>query len=162
EWSYFDRSGNEVQVYDHSKGELVRYKSEDPAKRYLIRTDQGTDSVILERPPMYIGGMIAANDALNAAKLKYPQEAVDAGIQGTVLVSFYIDQQGKAIDHKVHRGISPACDEEALRVVKEISHNWVPGILNGQAVISQVIYPVDFILRTYRITEQDLQRFQRR
>lgn len=148
EWSYYDRDGQEIQVYDHTRGEIVRFKPDDPIKKYVIITDAGTDSVLLERPPMYVGGKIASDETFRKAKFRYPPEAMDAGIQGTVVISFFIDREGKASGHMVHTGLSKHCDEEALRVVKAIPDNWIPALYNGEAVASEYLYPVEFVLRT--------------
>ncbi len=68
-----------------------------------------------------------------AANIQYPQQAVDAGIQGTVYVQFVIDSKGNITDTKILRGIGGGCDEEALRVVKAMPL-WHPGKQNGKPV----------------------------
>jgi len=49
--------------------------------------------------------------------LKYPKEAKDKGIQGTVKLSFDVDYKGKVHHVKVLSGIGFGCDEEAIRIV---------------------------------------------
>jgi|GEM_PF-1455734 len=49
--------------------------------------------------------------------LKYPQEARDEGIAGTVVINFTIGSHGQIFDAKIVKGIRSDCDEEALRVV---------------------------------------------
>lgn len=77
--------------------------------------------------------------------LKYPEEAVEKGIQGRVNVQFYIDKDGQVKDAKVVKSADPILDREAIRVV-EASPNWKPGRIGGQKVRCYVTIPVDFRL----------------
>lgn len=52
------------------------------------------------------------------AHLRYPREAFEAGIEGTVYVEYDIDYQGNVVATRVLQGINEACDEEACRVVR--------------------------------------------
>lgn len=77
--------------------------------------------------------------------IKYPQKAVENGIQGRVLVDFIIDEKGKVTDVKVLRGVDPLLDEEAVRVVSS-SVDWKPGIVKGQKVKAEISLYVEFRL----------------
>ncbi len=50
--------------------------------------------------------------------LRYPKEAFDAGVEGTVYIDYDIDYQGNVIATRVLQGLGHGCDEEACRVVK--------------------------------------------
>ena len=50
--------------------------------------------------------------------LRYPQEALEHKIEGTVTVQYDIDYQGKVVSAKVISGIGHGCDEEAMRLAK--------------------------------------------
>ena len=77
--------------------------------------------------------------------LKYPEAAVDVGIEGTVLVSFVVKKDGSIDDVKAVRSVDPLLDEEAIRVVKSMP-KWVPAQLNGKDVSSQFRLPIAFKL----------------
>ena len=77
--------------------------------------------------------------------LRYPQSAVDEGVQGRVLVDFVIDEKGKVTDVKVARGVDPRLDAEAVRVVSA-SPDWKPGILRGKKVKAALSVYVEFRL----------------
>ena len=47
----------------------------------------------------------------------YPEIASKAGIEGRVLISFVVDEDGDVINPTVQRGIGAGRDEEALRVI---------------------------------------------
>ena len=77
--------------------------------------------------------------------LRYPQSAVDEGVQGRVLVNFVIDEKGKVRDVKVARGVDPRLDAEAVRVVAA-SPDWKPGVLRGKKVKTALSLYVEFRL----------------
>lgn len=77
--------------------------------------------------------------------LKYPQEAVQEGIQGRVLVDFVIDEKGKVTDVKVSKGVDPLLDEEAVRIVSA-SPDWKPARVRGQKVKCALSIYVEFRL----------------
>jgi TonB family protein len=77
--------------------------------------------------------------------LKYPAEAKEKKIKGTVYVSFVVDKTGKVRDAKILRGVGYGCDEEVLRIVKSMP-DWIPGKDKGTAVNVQYNLPVNFTL----------------
>lgn len=77
--------------------------------------------------------------------LKYPQYAVENGIQGRVLVDFVINEKGEVKDVKVSRGIHTVLDDEAVRVVSA-SPKWRPGRHHGKKVRVALTVAVDFRL----------------
>ncbi|MBQ6254830.1 MAG: TonB family protein [Bacteroidales bacterium] len=77
--------------------------------------------------------------------MKYPQEAVNQGIQGRVLVDFIIDEEGKVRDVKVLKGADPLLDEEAVRIVSG-SPKWKPGKVLGKKVRSEISLYIEFRL----------------
>ena len=66
--------------------------------------------------PKYPGGM-AAMRKLIRENLKYPKEALENKIEGTVVVKYDIDYKGTVVDAKIIAGIGHGCDEEAIRLV---------------------------------------------
>ena len=77
--------------------------------------------------------------------LKYPQAAVRDGIQGTVMVQFIIEKDGKVTDVKVVKGVDPELDEEAVRVVAA-SPKWKAGKMGGNKVRAALTLPIEFRL----------------
>ena len=77
--------------------------------------------------------------------LRYPQAAVDQGIQGRVLVDFVVDTNGQVTDVEVTRGVQLMLDEEAVRVVKA-SPKWNPGKIKGRKVRTVISIPIEFRL----------------
>ncbi|MBE0661959.1 MAG: energy transducer TonB [Bacteroidales bacterium] len=52
-----------------------------------------------------------------AANLRYPKAALEARIEGKVLVEYEIDDNGIVHNPRVLRSLGYGCDEEAMRVV---------------------------------------------
>lgn len=78
-------------------------------------------------------------------KIKYPDLARKAGIEGTVYVQFVVDEHGNVTNAHVIRGIGGGCDKEALRVVKQAKFQ--PGLQRGRPVKVRFSLPIVFRLR---------------
>ena len=98
----------------------------------------------VEQMPEFLGGQHAIMEYL-AKNVKYPEEAQSKGIQGRVIVNFIVNQDGSISDVEILRGIDPALDKEAIRVIKNMP-NWKPGMQRGKAVRVKCNLPVIFRL----------------
>lgn len=77
--------------------------------------------------------------------LKYPDVAAENGIQGTVYVQFVVEPSGSVSNVKILRGVDPALDKEATRIVQS-SPKWVPGKQRGKSVRVSFTFPIKFQL----------------
>lgn len=93
--------------------------------------------------PSFQGGTPSDFQKWVMDNLNYPEEAKAAGIQGRVTVQFTVTESGKVADVKVLRGVSPALDAEAVRVISS-SPDWTPGTSNGKKVPVTYAFPVMF------------------
>lgn len=100
---------------------------------------------VVEQPPDFPGGDESRVKFLRE-NIKFPQMARESGIEGTVYVTFVVEKSGKISSVKVLRGIGGGCDEEAIRVIKQMP-DWKPGKQNGQAVRVQFNMPIKFTLQ---------------
>ncbi|MFP4288792.1 MAG: energy transducer TonB [Bacteroidota bacterium] len=99
---------------------------------------------IVEDQPTFPGGDAALMKFLQE-NLKYPTMAREAGIQGTVFVTFVVETDGNITDVRILRGVGGGLDEEAIRVVQSMPP-WTPGRQRGQAVRVQFNLPIRFVL----------------
>ena len=76
--------------------------------------------------------------------LKYPQPAINANKQGTVVIQFIVDTDGKISDVEAISG-PKELQAESIRVIKE-SGNWVSAVQNGKKVKSYKRQPITFKL----------------
>jgi len=74
--------------------------------------------------------------------LKWPDKT-GADVQGKVIVTFVIERDGRLTNAKVIKSLSPAFDNEALRVINS-SPKWRPGTISGKAVRVQYTVAVPF------------------
>jgi len=80
-----------------------------------------------------------------ASSVKYPQKALELGVQGIVFVTFVVNEKGEVTDPRVIRGLTPELDEAALNAIKKMP-NWTPGKQRGKNVSVQMSLPVRFDL----------------
>ena len=78
--------------------------------------------------------------------VKYPQDAIDQGIQGTVNVSFIVNNDGSISDVVVVKGLCESIDKEAIKVVS-VSPKWIPGEINRKKISCKITIPIEFKLR---------------
>ena len=69
------------------------------------------------KQPNYPGGNKAMDEFIKK-NLRYPEEAIENKVEGTVAVEIDIDVYGKVSAAKVKHGIGYGCDEEAVRLVR--------------------------------------------
>ena len=50
---------------------------------------------------------------------RYPTKAIEAGIEGTVLVAFDVDTLCRITNKRIVQGIGYGCDENALKVIND-------------------------------------------
>ena len=100
---------------------------------------------VVEEMPEFPGGDVALRKYI-ANKVKYPDDAVEDGIQGKVYVTFVVSKDGSVANVKIARGVNPSLDQEALRVVSSLP-KWKPGKQRGEAVNVQYTVPINFALQ---------------
>ena len=97
--------------------------------------------VAFDTPPEPIGGFRAIQ-----SKLKYPDIARKAGIEGRVIVNVLVGTDGTVKDTKILRSLGhTGCDEAAVDAIKAI--RWRPAKQRDRAVQVWVGIPVIFKLK---------------
>lgn len=107
---------------------------------------------VTETKPQYPGGEAALMQYI-ASAIQYPAEAINANVQGRVIIQFIVEKDGSVSEVKVVRGRHSALDEEAVRVVKNIPEKFIPGKANGEVVRCWFILPISFKLNKKNKTE---------
>jgi TonB family protein len=77
------------------------------------------------------------------ARPKYPREAFDARIEGTVLVEALVDTKGRVVKVRVIESV-PGLDEAALEAVRKWRFD--PAIKGGKPVATIIHMPVKFLI----------------
>ncbi|MBC6611594.1 energy transducer TonB [Hymenobacter sp. BT507] len=94
----------------------------------------------VERMPMPPQGYIAFSRAV-ASQVQPPINQPQ--LTGRVWATFVVTKTGELTDFKISKGLSPAYDAEALRVLQQ-QQPWTPGYQSGQAVRVQILTYVPY------------------
>lgn len=84
------------------------------------------------------------------SNLKYPQEAKEKRIEGMVVVSFVVDQQGRIKEVQAIRDPGGGIGKDAIRIVtsmNELPEPWIPGRQMGKIVEVRLNLPIRYKLR---------------
>lgn len=77
--------------------------------------------------------------------LIYPRPALDAQIEGRVVVQFLVSADGSLSDFTIKKSLGYGCDEEAIRLIKE-GPSWNPSMRERQNVSEEVTLRIRFKL----------------
>ena len=104
--------------------------------------DEPVDFV--EQMPEFPGGSKALMEYISR-NIQYPEIARENGYEGTVALSFVVNQDGNITDVTILRDVPGGCGAEAVRVIKSMPA-WKPGRQNGNVVKVRYKLPVKFRL----------------
>jgi TonB family protein len=110
-------------------------------------TNSNSSTEVVNSPSYFIGGDEALYNFISK-NINYPAMEKDAGISGTVTVSFDVLADGSVSNCEILKGVKggPGLDKEALRVF-QLLPKFQPEIKDGIAVSSKKSYPIKFALR---------------
>ena len=130
-----------MEMPEPEEEEAVRGKMPAPVDTIRpINNDEKVLTGVVEYQPQFPGGIKACEQFIKE-NLRYPDTGSD--VQGRVIVSFMVERDGSLSDIKVVRGLDPAFDEEALRVVKMMP-KWSPGVTDGKISVMRYTIPIIF------------------
>lgn len=115
-----------------------------------VKTTSETQPEIASKAPEFVGGIEKLYKML-ADNIRYPEDAMKAGIQGKVIVELTVGTNGEISNAKVLKGINKSLDKAALAAierVKEAGGKFTPGIdSNGNPISTTFVLPVVFKLQ---------------
>lgn len=100
---------------------------------------------VVEVMPSYPGDMEAFYKFL-AQQMHYPKEALENGIEGRVVVSFVVEEDGRLTHFEAISSPSQLLSNEAIRVMRQMPR-WNPAKRKGRNVRCQYNVPVMFRLK---------------
>ena len=106
--------------------------------------DEDVFEVVENMPEFPDGGMPGLMKYLST-NIRYPEAAHKAGTQGRVTVQFVVGKDGSIGNVGILRGVDPALDAEAIRVISGMP-KWKPGTQKGEPVNVKYTVPVMFRL----------------
>jgi len=135
-------SGN-TSIKKGTKGKASVSMSDVDNSKDKMQMDKNGVYAKAEVMPSFPGGQNALEKYVED-NLQYPQQALDNGTEGRVLIEFDVDEKGKLyhpviVSDKIGDGL----DEEALRVVKGMP-TWTPGQMKGKNVKTKFTLPISY------------------
>ena len=125
--------------------QTTKLNSVEKSKVYDVVDEKNQVLDVADEMPEFPGGIQALMMYLTKV-VKYPKEAEDNDIQGRVVCTFVVEPDGKVSNTMIAKGVDPALDKEAERVVRSMP-NWTPGKQNGQNVRVKYTLPITFRLQ---------------
>jgi len=132
-------------VRDDVVAENIQYVQEGDEEEVGPAEEEQVFFIVEEMPSFQGKGENGFREYI-AQNLRYPEIAAENGISGRVYVQFAVNSKGNVVDAVVVRGVDPALDKEAVRVVMS-SPRWEPGRQRGTPVKVQFTFPINFILQ---------------
>ena len=111
----------------------------------LLAEDENRIYVGVEVQPEFPGGEKELMKYIRD-NLKYPTIAQENNEQGRVVIQFVVNKKGEVSNVIVLRGLSAACDKEAIRVVQSMP-KWIAGKQNGVPVNVYYTLPIVYKLQ---------------
>ncbi|MEJ8757894.1 energy transducer TonB [Pontibacter sp. H259] len=147
-WAFYDWQGNLDYKFDFSKNEEVyaNRKSDTLRNEIDVYTAGKYVKMEVDNRPFYMGGESRMMAHL-ARNIRYPAEAVRAHVQGMAVIAIEINEAGQATAFEIKEKVGAGLEEEALRVVRMLPHEWVPAMVDGKPVTAKIYVPVRFSIR---------------
>ena len=116
-----------------SYGQELALNSDLEIDKIYIEVDQSAE---------YPGGIFKMYDYI-MADLKYPELARENQIKGRLFIAFVVEKDGSISNLEVLKSLGYGCDEEAIRLFKEMP-KWSPGLIDGKPVRQKFVQPILF------------------
>ena len=131
------------EIKKNIKGNSSKNQGRNAVTRSAIGIDSIESSKIFDNADeeaSFPGGIAACMKYI-ADNFRYPNIQGDCSIQGKIVVTFTVNEDGNLSDIKVKKSVYSDLDKEAVRVVKSMP-SWIPAKQNGKAVKSRYTLPV--------------------
>ncbi len=158
EWKLYYDNGRLMRVENYLHGNLegnlksyypnTKLRREEEYKngklsKGVCYTSKGKDTTFYTsyQTPEFTGGLAALKKYL-LDNIKYPKDALEKGIGGSVFIKFTVTAKGNIENAFIQKTIYPSIDAEALRLVTNMP-KWQPGKRNDmpQKVVFNIPIP---------------------
>lgn len=145
------KNGRGIWVSDGNikDADVLSYKADEAENVPVQQKSSSThaeDHVydVVEQMPSFPGGINALKEYIKKT-MRYPEEARKENIQGRVILTFIVEEDGSITNVRVAKSISPLLDQEAVRIVRSMP-KWIPGKQAGITVRVKYTIPIMFRL----------------
>jgi TonB family protein len=113
--------------------------------RIILRSAQANNrQQAWQNDPLPMRNGVMPPRPINFANPEYSDEARRKRIQGVVLVSALVNEEGNPIDYRVEKSLGYGLDEKAVECVSQ--YRFTPAMRDGQPVAARVTIEVNFRL----------------
>ncbi|PKP31428.1 MAG: hypothetical protein CVT99_08770 [Bacteroidetes bacterium HGW-Bacteroidetes-16] len=109
-----------------------------------VDSEENAGFTFVEKMPEFPGGQQKLMDYLSK-NIKYPTRAKESGIQGTVYITFIVNEDGNTEDIRVVRGVDSSLNQAAISAIEQMP-KWTPGKQGGEYVKVNMNLPIRFSL----------------
>ena len=138
-----------VTIYNDAESLSLYSRFGDVSNGVLVvdLVDKEEVFVMVDTMPMFMNGDISTFRNWVMQNIRYPEAALQAGIQGAVFVQFVVGSDGYISPDRISILQSPddTLRDEVLRVI-QLSPRWTPGVQRGQNVAVSFTIPIIFSL----------------
>lgn len=158
-WKHYYKNAEQVwyeaTYSDNKPQELVSYYRNGQRKREENLSDEAAsngkcyDSLgrIMQFTPFFENPQFPGGNHLVSRYLSrylvYPDYCKDSGIQGRVLLRFYVDEMGEISEVTVIESVHPALDKSAAMAILSMP-NWKPGLMDDEPTKTYFTLPITF------------------
>lgn len=104
------------------------------------------DTINSKEQAVYPGGKDAMQGFISK-NVQYPVEAIENDTEGRVFLHYIVRPDGAVTHVIVCTSASEILDDEAKRILRATSFDWMPGKLNGQTTGTRLRIPINFSLK---------------
>jgi periplasmic protein TonB len=132
--------------WDNGKSRRVDKYEDDKFISGKCFTREGKDTTyfVYEKMPQFPGGQKELFQYI-AKETIYPRKLKKEGIEGCVVVRFFINTNGSISNISILKSSSDLLSEEAIRVVKSLP-NWEPALEEGIPIRTAYTVPISYKL----------------
>lgn len=139
-WVTYDSKGTPKMLYNYEEDSIVSQHQWE-----ALSKEERVEVPIIKPLPTFIGDQNAFVKFL-ASQLRYPREAKRRGVQGRVLVSFWVDKTGQVGEIEIQSSPSDILSDEVIRLI-ELSPKWEPANMNGENIGAWLSFAITFQLK---------------
>ena len=144
-WQFYNNEQKLELTFDYDSSR-ISYLQPDTT-RYLIRIGDQWQPKQLTRAPHLLGSNDQRLMELTR-RLRYPVSALQQQLQGTVVLGYTVDINGHTRDYTIGSSLSPDCDQEVWRALKDLPDSWIPAVYLGRPTPSRFYLAVKFEMAT--------------
>lgn len=115
-----------------------------PLDDYKVKNDNKVYELedLTTAPHPYFSNPNATLNGYFLSEMRYPEQAKELEISGTVILSFTIETDGTVANITVDKSVGGGCDNEAIRLVQDLL--WIPGMIDDSLVRTKYQQEITF------------------